>query len=205
MKKIILWVSVLLIAAPVYAFDLEKKKIDLAVSAGILGSGNIDASWDSDFKPRRTISFSNEPSFLTRAMADYYLIPNLSIGGAMQYAAVTPKNDIIYYDAGWHSINRNDITVLGYGLTLKGRIIASDTVAVKPGITIGGWSSFSQSPEARESGLAINGSLEIQYYFMENLYTFIDAGFFSQPYGGVVDVAYIRGGPIFYFCVGLGI
>jgi hypothetical protein len=200
-----LTLGICLSATSARAYDLEKKQFDLAVTTGILGSGNIDASWYSDFQPDSTISFNNEPSLMTRVMGDYYLTPYFAIGGALNYGPIIPQQDIVYEDNGLHTISKHDIDLLGYCVAFKGRFILNETMALKPGLYIGGWSSFSSSPEARESGVAINGSLELQAFYYENYYFLIDTGFFTQPYGGVQDIAYVRGGPIFYFNVGLGL
>jgi len=208
MKKLILsalTAGVCLYANSLWAYDLEKKQFDLAVTGGLLTPGTIQASWYDDFQLRNTITFSNDPSLITRIMADYYIIPNLAIGTALNYGAITPQSNITYEDNGLHTIDKHDIDLLGYCVAIKGRFLINETMAIKPGLYIGGWSTFSSSPEARENGVAINGSLELQTYFYENYYFLIDMGFFSQPYGGVQDIAYVRGGPIFYFNVGFGL
>jgi hypothetical protein len=142
---------------------------------------------------------------MTRLMGDFYLTPHIAIGGALNYGAIIPQADIVYQDHGLHTIKKDDIKLLGYCAAFKGRFFLNEIMALKPGLYLGAWSSFSSSPEAREFGVAVNGSLELQTFFHENYYFLIDLGFFTQPYGGVQDVAYVRGGPIFYFNVGLGL
>lgn len=208
MRKLIstcLAIIICMYATPLFAYDIENKQFDLAITTGILSSGTIDASWYSDFRPDSSISFSNNPSLMTRLMADYYLTPYVAIGGALNYGAIIPQADIVYQDNGLHSISKNDIDLLGYCLAIKGRVLLNETMALKPGLYLGGWSSFSSSPEARENGVAVNGSLELQSFFYENYYFLVDMGFFAQPYGGVQGIAYVRGGPIYYFNVGLGL
>jgi hypothetical protein len=202
------WLAVgwmLLCAAPGLAYEIEQKPYDLSLSAGLLSSGSIEAAWHSDFKPGETLSFVNLPSTMIRALADYYLHPNVAIGGALTYAAIIPEHAIDYYDSGWHHIARDDIHILDYCFAIKGRFVLSNLLAVKPGLYLGGRSSFSSAPEARETGVALNGGVEFQFFLQDNYYVLVDTGFIAQPYGGVGDVAYIRGGPIFYFCLGLGL
>lgn len=201
------WIlTVCAVASTAAAYDIAAKRVDLAVSGGMLGTGTVEAAWHSDFKRSETLSMTTEPSGIGRLMADVYLVPQFSLGVAVNYAAVTPSQDIRFWDDGrWHTVKKNDISILDYALAIKGRFIASDFIAVKPGIAIGGRNSFSSAPEGRESGLAINGSVELQFYFQDRYYAFLDAGFLAQPYGGVEGVAYVRGGPIGYLCLGLGI
>lgn len=206
MKRAVSALVVLLgLSGQSWALNLEQKAFDLGLSAAVLGTGTVEAAWHSDFQPDETLSIGSSPSPLVRATADYYVIPNLALGAALNYAAFIPSADIEYYDDGLHHINKNDINTLDYCFALKGRFIVSERVAVKPGIYIGGRSSFSGTPEAREMGVALNGSLEIQIYLSEATCVLFDTGFLSQPYGGVEGVAYVRGGPIYYIGVGLGI
>jgi len=187
------------------SYNPEDKPFDLAVSLGLLGGGSFQGSWDSDFPAATTLSENTVPSFMGMAIYDYYILPYLSVGGALTYAAIIPQSDIDWYDDGEHHINMNDIFIMDYCVGIKYRKVFNDLFAVKPGLYLGIRNSFSHSWEAREIGMALDGSLEFQLFIRDNLYTFIDLGFLSQPYGGVVNIAYVRGGPIYYFTVGFGI
>lgn len=200
-------VFALMLACTVFlrAYDPESKPFDFGVSLGMLGSGSFQGSWYSDFPADSTISESSSPSLMGMAMYDYYIRPYLAVGASLVYAAIVPRSDINWYDNGYHHVDMNDIFILDYCLGIKYRQVLGGLIAVKPGLYLGLRNSFSHNWEAREIGMAIDGSVEFQLFIKDNLYTFIDFGFLSQPYGGIMQIAYVRGGPIYYFTVGLGI
>ena len=75
-----------------------------------------------------------------------------------------------------------------------------------PAVTLSQTASyFSSESDARELGFCLNAGIEGQYYFLPKTFLLCDFGFFTQPYGGVFDVVYVRASPIFYANIGLGI
>ena len=88
---------------------------------------------------------------------------------------------------------------------LKARFFVSPDFCIKPGLALGFRKTFSTEPDAREMGLCFEGNIEGQYHFSEKYFLLADFGFFTQPYGGVQDVAYVRAGPVFYTNIGIGI
>lgn len=205
MKKIIFVMGFVFLSAGIFAIAPEDKKFDLGVSFGMLGSGNFEASWYDDFDPIYTVKETNVPAFLGRAVFDYYIMPFFAIGASLAYAAIVTKNDINWVDDGYHSVSKNDIFILDYCVGIKYRHVFDGGFVIKPGVALGGRNSFSHSYEAREFGMALDVSVEAQYYLKEFGYVYVDCGLLSQPYGGVEDIAYVRGGPIYYITVGFGI
>jgi hypothetical protein len=207
MKKTIavIFLPLFLFAPFCFGFDAGGKRFEVGLCGGILGGGNIDAALYSDFDPSQTVSFTSEPSFLGRINADYFILPYFGLGLCINYASISPKYDIDYSDGSTnYLINRNDISIMDLCVGLKTRWQVNDILAFKPGLYGGFRFSFSHSAAAREFGMAINGSIETQFYVAGSTYIFLDTGFLAQPYGGVFDIAYVRGGPIYYACVGIG-
>lgn len=207
-KKICFCAIFALAACSAYAFDIQGTTFEASLGGGIDLSGKFEASWYSDFADKYTVSETTEPSWLFRGTFDCYVAKNLAVGLLLVHASITPKEDI-YYDDGETTtlihIGMNDISILDYCLGIVGRIPLSRIISIRTGLYAGGRSSFSTVPEAREFGLAIDGSLGLNVLCFGGVFAFAEVGFLYQPYGGVVDIAYIRGGPIVYCAIGLGL
>lgn len=86
-----------------------------------------------------------------------------------------------------------------------GDLQVSQRVLLRIGLYAGFRWSLSSAPEGREFGMALDGNLGIEYRFDDHKRAFLEVGFIGQPYGGVVDIAYVRGGPIPYLAAGIGL
>jgi len=173
-------------------------RTDFSFTIGTVFPGKIQAAWHSDFKPNETFDFKNAQCLLIKMSADRYLLPGLSIGVCMNYVPIKIQ-DV-------NSLGIEDVTIHMGEIdgTLKGRFQVSKAVVLKPGVALGYRRTFSSEPNARESGFCLNAGVECQYHFGEKYFLLGDLGFFTQPYGGVVDVVYVRAGPVFYAAIGFG-
>jgi hypothetical protein len=207
MKKLILAMFLLSLAASAQAIDWEKKNLDFSISGGILCPGEIQGSYYSSFDDADTLTFRSQPLFLMRGIVDYFFIPNLGISGNINYASIAMEKDIDFghWDGRDHIVPKGSIPMLEFNSGLKARFFITDQFAFKPALYFGFRKTFSSNPDASEMGIALNGSAEFQYYFNETFNIFWDWGFLSQPYGGIEGVAYIRASPILYFNIGFGI
>lgn len=195
----------LLFCASAFAFEAGGKTVEARFSGGLLTSGSFDASWYSDFPSDFTLEESTDPSWIIRAGLDCYIAPEIAIGASFSYAPIIPETDIDYVDGGVdHYIGKNDIYILDYCAGIRGRLKLSELLVLTAGLYAGGRSSFSSAPEAREFGMAIDGDLAIQAQLIGGTFAFAELGFLSQPYGGVIDIAYVRGGPILFLTMGIG-
>ena len=107
------------------------------------------------------------------------------------------------WDGREHIIPLDDIKMPELNASIKGRFFLSDNMALKPCLYIGYRKTFSSSPDAEETGVVLNYNVEYQYY-IQKLFFLVDLGFFSQPYGGVEHVGYVRSSGVPYFTVGIG-
>jgi hypothetical protein len=172
---------------------------DISLTSGMVFPGKIQASWHLDFKPGETMDFKNWYCFLIKASVDRYVKKTLSIGLCLNYVPVTIQEAA--------SLGIDDVTIhMGeIDATLKGRFRILKNLSVNPGIAIGYRHTFSTEQDARESGFCINLVGECHYYLKNKYFISADLGSFSQPYGGVKDVAYVRALSVFYGTLGLGL
>lgn len=188
-----------------FAFQAGGRTVEAYLSGGLLLPGSFDGSWYSDFPSDYTLSESTDPSWLLHTGLDCYIRPNLAVGLSLIFAPIIPMDDIDYLDGGVeHFIGKNDIYILDYCLGLTGRLPLGEIASLKAGLYAGGRSSFSSAPEGREFGVAIDGTLGVEIPLVGSSFAFAELGFLYQPYGGVIDVAFVRGGPIVYVALGLG-
>jgi len=199
MKNVFIIISFCLLPLALFSQNSKDVRLDFGVSLGTVFPGKIEAAWHSDFKPDETFSFKNKSLLLIKAKADYYVLPYLSAGICLNYVPIKMQDDA--------NVGLNDVTIhmAEFDGTVKGRFWVSNSFVLKPGIALGIRKTFSSEPNARELGFCLNVGVEAQYYFMEKTFLLCDFGFFTQPYGGVQDVVYVRAGPIFYANIGFGI
>ena len=80
-------VLILLITSHVNSGTFEDKKFDIGIAPGILFGGDVYVSlYDGHVKQNST--------FLIRTYADFYAIPQLSIGGFFNYTTLNLEKDI---------------------------------------------------------------------------------------------------------------
>jgi hypothetical protein len=199
MKKFTIIISSFLLPLHLFSQNITNDRFDFGISLGTVFPGKIEAAYYSDFKPDETFSFKNKSSLLIKAKADYNIISHLSIGICLNYVPIK-LNDT--YDVGLTNIT---IHMVEFDAAIKGRFWATEKFALKPGIALGFRETFSSESNAREKGFCLNAGIEGQFYFLGKTFLLVDCGFFTQPYGGVYDVVYVRAGPVYYANIGLGI
>jgi hypothetical protein len=198
MKKTLLFFSICSLSALLFSQKNSNERFDFGLSVGAVFPGKIQAADHLDFQEDETINFKNKTSLLIKAKTDYYFTKALSVGLCMNYVPIKLQ------DVEDYSFEDITVHMAEIDATFKGRFWLTDNFAFKPGISFGIRKTFSTEPNARELGMCLNVGVEGQYYLKGNLYLLCDAGFFTQPYGGVQDVAYVRAGPIFYTSLGIG-
>jgi hypothetical protein len=198
MKKIAFLVSICMVPLQLFSQNNKNDHFDFGISFGSVFPGKIQAADYIDFKPNETYNFTNKRSLLIKGMADYYFLPFLSGGICVNYVPIQLHDD---YNIGLENIT---INMGEFDATIKGRFWATEKLAFKPGISIGYRQTFSSFPDAREKGFCLNAGIETQFYFWKKIFLLCDIGFFTQPYGGVQDVVYVRAGPVFYANIGVG-
>lgn len=199
MKNLIISIFLYLLSLSIFSQSNKDARLDFGISLGTIFPGTIKAAYNSDFKPDETFSFKNTSSLLIKSKADYYFLPYLSGGICLNYVPIKFQDDSNY------GLNSITIHMVEFDATVKGKFWISNSLALKPGIALGIRKTFSSESDARELGFCLNAGIEGQYYFLPKTFLLCDFGFFTQPYGGVFDVVYVRAGPIFYANIGLGI
>jgi hypothetical protein len=185
-----------------------------------------------DFDPYVT---KKTASYMFKAMYDSYLIPKLATGLYFQLATTpvnlhdTRTEYSSEYINGqwvykqWDEEYSYDLGcfIWEIGASIKPRYFIGRSFAVKPGLNIGYrkfyfnkddlkvadvlsyFESENQKPQA--TGMALNGSLEIQYQLPQKKYfVFTELGMLNQPYGGTLHVTDLNFALIFYALIGIG-
>jgi len=198
MKNFIILISFYLLPLQLFSQSAKSDSFDFGLSFGSVFPGKIQAADHIDFKPSETYNFRNNQCLLIKGMADYFILPYLSGGICINYVPIKLQDN---YNIG---INNITINMAEVDATVKARFWAAEKLAFKPGISIGYRQTFSSFPDAREKGLCLNAGIETQFYFMKKTFLLFDLGFFTQPYGGVQDIVYVRAGPVYYANIGFG-
>jgi hypothetical protein len=198
MKKIAFFIPICLLSMQLFCQSIKNDHFDFGISVGSVFPGKIQAADYIDFKPDETYNFRNRQSLLIKGKADFYFLPFLSGGICLNYVPIRLHDN---YDIGLENVT---ITMGEVDLTIKGRFWATENLALKPGLSFGYRQTFSSFPDAREKGMCLNAGIETQFYFWKKMFLLCDLGFFTQPYGGVQDVVFVRAGPVFYANIGIG-
>jgi hypothetical protein len=216
--KIAKLILLLFICVSVHSQEQKENKYEFSISGGCLLSGKVQGSYESDFNPDNTITIKNSASPMGRIVFDYYLKPKFSVGANINFEKFNIA-DVLYkgesldlgnemnlgtWDGREHVINLNDIKVLELNVSAKWRWALNERIFLKPCIYIGYRRSFSSSLDAREDGMVLNYNIECQYYIIGKHFITADLGIFSQPVGGVKDVAWVRSFGVPYVSVGYG-
>jgi hypothetical protein len=190
---------IFLYALSTYTFcqDGNPNRFNVTFSSGIVFPGTIKAAYYSDFNPDETFTFHNSSSLLIKSSIDYLLIKQLSAGISLEYVPIKLKENEF-------GIDNVTIHMTEFDVTLKYRFILSSKFELKPALAFGIRHTFSSEPDARELGMCLNAGIEGLYNVSDKYYILTDFGFFTQPYGGVFDVVYVKAGPIFYWNFGVG-
>lgn len=196
-------IMLLFLSFTLFAFSIamggtfEDKEYDIGIGTGVWLSGNAYVSLlDEDIE--------KEDTFFLRSFIDYYLIPELAIGGYINYSDVEFKESKSISFVGSdkvYEIPESGVSMIEFGATIKPRFILSPRMAVKPGFNVGQRRFISDSDFMESKGLGLNGSCEIQYLFSERMTFFGEIGFLMQPWGGNEDTD-ITFSPIFYLTLG---
>ena len=192
--------ALLLTGSTVFAQNRSVSSFDFNLTAGTIFPGKVQASYDRHFDPFLTVDFNIRQALLIKASADYNLWQYFSIGVALNYVPINISAD----DFRELGIERSSIHMAEIDGVIKGRLWATDIIMFKPYVSMGYRHTFSILKEAREHGFCLNGGVETLYCFNKKYFISCDLGFFSQPYGGVIDVAHIRAKPIFFAGIGFG-
>jgi hypothetical protein len=190
----------LLAGSTVLAQNRSISSFDFNLTAGTIFPGKVQASYDRNFDSFLTVDFNIRQALLIKASADYNLWKYLSIGVALNYVPIK-ISDNDFRELGIEPTNIHMSEIDG---VVKGRLWAADNLLFKPYAAIGYRHTFSNLKDAREHGFCLNGGIETLLYFNPKYFISCDLGFFSQPYGGVIDVAHIRAAPIFFAGIGFG-
>ncbi len=205
MKATILIVGIACLGATLLQGN-PQRRLDLrgSVGGGLLAGGEFEASWESDFPADRTMSMATDPSWLLRGSLDAAINSSVALGLLAIYAPITPREDIEYLDGGSSiQISRHDLRLFDIGLGPVVTLPLDSKVLVRCALYGGFRWSYSSVSAGREFGMAIDGTIAAEYAIDEQLRCFLETGFIGQPYGGVQDLAFIRGGPILYVAAGL--
>jgi hypothetical protein len=173
-------------------------KLDVNLSAGTVFPGKIEAAWHLDFKPGETVTFHNAHCMLIKASADYALLKNISVGFCSNYVPIQIQNTQKL------GISDKTIHMCEIDGTLKYRLFLTNNVLIRPGISFGYRHTFSEEPDARENGVCLNMGTDCVFNFGDKYFLLGDFGVFTQPFGGVADVAYVRTWSVFYTNIGFG-
>jgi hypothetical protein len=166
---------------------------------GTVFPGTIQAADHADFKPDETFTFHNSQSLLFKGSTDVNLLKILSVGICLNYVPIHIK------DADNLGLTSNTVHMAEVDATFKLRFFPSRKLVLKPGIIIGYRQTFSSDTDAREKGFCFDSGFNCLYYLGANYFISAELGFFTQPYGGIEGIAYIRAWPIFYANMGFGI
>ena len=200
MKKVKLLLGLLSFLFASSSVSAQNQTFDFNLTVGSLFSGKVQASYELDFDPSYTVDFNIQQTLVMKATADYNLFKYFSIGAAFHYVPIKISDEDIYQ----LGIERTNIHMTEIDAVIKGRLPAAEKLLFKPYVALGYRHTFSKLEDAREHGFCLNGGIETLYYFNQKYFISCDLGFFSQPYGGVVDLAYIRAAPIFFAGIGIG-
>jgi len=202
-----------------YAQTLKKNKVDISLSGGaLLPANNVQGSYESNFPDEETVDIKNKACPLIKATFDYNIQTNLSFGANINYASfiigdilfeeesIKDGNEVYLgtWDGREHVIPLDDIRMLEFNASVKGRFILNENMLIKPCLYFGFRKTFSSSIDAEETGVVLNYNVEYLYYFTGQFFILADVGFFSQPYGGVDNGGYVRAFGVPYFTVGGG-
>jgi hypothetical protein len=169
----------------------EGKSSDIGILGGPLMPGTVDIWTDEwDIHP------DTDMGLLLKGYADFYVVPKFAFGLYAQYVSVTMNYG--EYSAG--------ATMYEFGFSLKARLTVTPQVAFKPGFNMGyrrcERESVMPNDNTKAQGLAIDASLELQYYPSEKYALSLECGFITQPTGGNAD-ANLTWGPIPYLAAGI--
>jgi len=216
--KILKLVLFIFVPMSVCSQEVQDNKYDISLSIGSFFTGKVQGSYRINFDPDYTVTIKNSASPMLKFVFDYNLNPKFSLGTNINFEKFNIK-DIIYkgesmkfgnevslgvWDGREHVIILDDIKVLELNLSAKWKFALNQNLFIKPCIYIGYRRSFSSSIDARESGMVLNLNAEFQYYIKGQHFVTADLGFFTQPYGGVDDLAWVRSFGVPYMSVGYG-
>ncbi|MBN1596979.1 MAG: hypothetical protein JW894_01690 [Bacteroidales bacterium] len=222
MKKIQKCSLILILSIFVFIFvgaQDSGTKNEISVSGGAILPGNVKASYESYYPDDETVDIKNAVSPLIKIVFDYRLKEHLSIGGNLNIAKFNIKDILFegssiadgnevnlgYWDGREHVINLDDIKMMEINGSIKGILLLSENMVLKPCLYLGYRRTFSSSQGGREQGVVINYNAEFQYYFKPDYFLLADMGFIAQPYDGVHDVGYVRTLGVPYITLGVGI
>jgi len=175
-------------------------------SAGILLPGIIRGSFSRDFNPDESGSFQSNPTFLAKVNADYNVCKYFGLTTCVFFAPLwlPEKIDLGEWDGRDHTVPSTGIMMFDFDAGLTTSIQTRKNISINPSVYAGFRQTFSSSPDARNSGVALDFDLAMMLHISNMRFWSINLGFISQPYGGVTDIAWVRGGPIFYINTGFG-
>ena len=178
----------------------QNQSFDFNFTVGTLFPGKVQASFHSYYPDDETFDFDIKQTFVLKMGADYNISKYLSIGLNLNYVPINISDD----DFRYLGVEPASIHMTEINGVIKGRLRATENVFFKPYVALGYRHTFSSENDAREHGFCLNSGIETLYYFNQKYFISCDLGFFSQPYGGVIDVAHIRAKPIFFAGIGFG-
>jgi hypothetical protein len=180
--------------------NLQEKTYEYGFSAGMLFPGDINISESSN-------DFEKKNSILLKGFIDSYLIPKLAVGLYLQYSSC--KLEETDDDAYTKETISHDVSVFEIGGSFKPRFFIASRWTLKPGLNVG-YRKFYFDFKGdcglefdNAEGMAVNGSVEIQYLYSSRFILFSEIGFITQPYGGKHDVTHLDFGPILYLNFGV--
>jgi len=158
---------------------LGPKRYAFGVGLGYASGGSIKLD-GSDVSP--------DGGFVLDAYVDKILIPALSIGGYLTLSSMGYAS----YDVSYQSL----------GGVFKARLALSDSVCLRPGITIGYNRMSSSAFDETSTGMNIGMHVDLAIA-SSNTFAFVPRlGFFTQPTGGFTNYD-ITFGPHFYLAFAL--
>ena len=183
-RTVVVFSVLLLIASPAHA-QLSARSMDVGIGAGYNFPGTINVSgFDVD----------KEGNFLLHIFADFYLVEKFSWG---VYGNFGPGVKF--------EISDETATMYEFGMALKPRFILSDgAIALRPGLEVG-YRIIDVDSDVEGidvDGLALNGSVELQFRTSGHFVPFVQLGFITHPVGGN-DFDDVSWGPIFYVMGGV--
>lgn len=207
MKK--LFISVIFcvsLASTVFSLDIGGHPLDITVLGGTTLLGEIQGAWFDDFDPKYTFTFTNDNAWFGRIGADFFPVKFVGFGVTADLAALNLKEDLrIISGSVTNFFPKSGITMLEFDAYVKGRFEIENWLVIKPAIGMGYRHTFCASPDAVENGFGVEGNIQALFPLTGTFSLCAEIGFFSQPYGGIVDVAFVRAGPVLYIAVGLAI
>lgn len=172
------FVVAFLLALPWSSLAQDLPKSEFTISAGYLLEGELYL-WETDQYG------SVGETFLLKSDFVGYFSDNFGMGGFVSYG-------VPYYDG------YGEISMLTFGIAMKGRFKASDLVLIKPA----GYLGFRTYGDTAGNGFGVDVSVAIQYQ-LEKVKPFLEFGILGQPAGGN-DVTSITFSPIFQVSLGIG-